>query len=706
MQTLPFMAHRYYYHNSIEGFLAQSDNEIIGSLTQASTNDINQQTTYAWNVEIETMKKVLYLYKGRGSIFFEYNIPRMGRRIDVVTIIDGIVFIWEFKAGSEGFNREAITQVWDYALDLKNFQSGSADRVLVPILVATEVEDDFCRLEELHLYEDNIYEPLLTNSSHVGNCIVNVLREVPRTPFTPDQDMEWADSGYAPTPTIVEAAVALYNNHSVEDITKHDGDIMQTSIAIDGIITHSRKNGRKSICFVTGVPGAGKTLIGLKTAIDHTKDEGAVYLSGNFPLVEVLQEALARDYTKREKARYNAEQANGIVNPVKPKTKKETRSDVKSFIQMIHHYRDEYLKDVKVEGNGLVRIYPQGKVSDDHTYIPHEHVVIFDEAQRAWTQEGLSRFLNDQTKGRNNLLKDFPMSEPEFLISTIDRRKDWGVVICLIGGGQEINRDEAGIAAWTNALNERFPDWDVYISDKLTEKEYSDDKGEPIKVEHNLKIEPYLHLPMSMRSFRAEKVSIFVHQLLELKRDEARETLKELKNYPLALTRNLDQAKKWLKSKARGSERYGLLASSKAERLKAISINVRYQPDFVQWFLAEDDDIRSSNCLEDTLTEFKVQGLEIDWACVAWDADLRLSSCGSKWEHWQLRSGTKWQRINKEINQTYQINAYRVLLTRARQGMIIVVPEGDHNVPPDTTRNPQWYDSTYNYLRSIGIPEI
>jgi hypothetical protein len=209
-----------------------------------------------------------------------------------------------------------------------------------------------------------------------------------------------------------------------------------------------------------------------------------------------------------------------------------------------------------------------------------------------------------------------------------------------------------------------------------------------------------------MRSFRAEKVSLFVHQLLELDKESASATLAELDNYPIAITRTLDVAKKWLKEHARGSERYGLLASSKAERLKAISINVRFKPNFIHWFLEDDTDIRSSNCLEDTLTEFEVQGLEIDWACVAWDADLRLSGDHKNWQHFQLRSGTKWQHINKEINKEYQINAYRVLLTRARQGMVIVVPNGDHDVPPDDTRKPEYYDGIYNYLKSIGIKEI
>lgn len=281
-------------------------------------------------------------------------------------------------------------------------------------------------------------------------------------------------------------------------------------------------------------------------------------------------------------------------------------------------------------------------------------------------------------------------------------------MVCLIGGGQEINKGEAGISEWIASVNRSFRDWHVYMSDKLCEKEYAEGKAlESLEInEGQIHIERSLHLSVSMRSFRAEKVSLFVHQLLSLQKKEAALTLKELEKYPIVLTRSLDKAKQWLKSHARGSERYGLLASSKAERLKAISINVRYQPDFVHWFLENETDIRSSNALEDTLTEFKVQGLEIDWACVVWDADLRLNKSQTNWEHYQLRSGTKWQNINKPINRVYQINAYRVLLTRARQGMVIVVPDGDHGVPPDETRNPEWYDGIYNYLKELGIEEL
>lgn len=686
---------RYYYSDTISNFLNRNNEEIIGKLTLASQHDINDDTSNSWLEEIEILKNVLTRYNERGSLYFEYNIPRMGRRADVIVVIDEIVFILEFKTAGSRFTHDAITQVWDYALDLKNFQEGSLERIIVPVLVATLERNNNCDFS-LNPFKDNVYEPLRTNANRLCDAFSISLENIPhpKIEHSDDRDDQWAKSGYEPTPTIIEAAIALYEENTVEDITKHGGDIDKASAELCNIINYCRKNNRKAICFITGVPGAGKTLIGLNTAIDQfNRGEKAVYLSGNFPLVEVLQEALTRDYIRRDRIKARIESRRAC-------TKEEAKSRVKAFIQMIHHYRDLYLEGTEVVDNEIKPIEGYFQSHADKAYIPAEHVAIFDEAQRAWTGDELKRFMREK-KG----IRDFPYSEPEYLISCMNRQLDWGVVICLVGNGQAINKGEAGLTEWIESISRSFKDWDVYMSKYLLE---SGDikKAELELIEQQLKPREDLHLKMSMRSFRSEKVSIFVNQLLALQRDEAAETLKELENYPIVITRSLDKAKQWLRDHARGSERYGLLASSKAERLKAISINVRYQPDFVHWFLEDDTDIRSSNALEDTLTEFKVQGLEIDWACVAWDADLRLNEDQTAWQHYQLRSGTKWQNINKPINQQYQINAYRVLLTRARQGMIIVVPNGDNGVPPDETRKPEWYDGIYNYLRSIGIEEI
>ena len=679
---------RYYYSSAISEFIGEEENSIVGKLTGSSQHDINKETSSSWRAEIESLKEALKDYSDRGSIYLEYNIPRMGHRVDAIVLIDGIVFILEYKTGRQTFNQSARNQVWDYALDLKNFHADSKDRTLAPIVVVPCALDEDCHLTPKSS-GDKVYEPLFTNTRQLGTAIQNILVLDQATVRHSQSDDIWANSGYEPTPTIIEAAIALYEKHSVADITKSGGDIEKTSKALNRIIDHCRKEKRKAICFITGVPGAGKTLIGLNTAIElFNQGIGAVYLSGNYPLVEVLQEALARDYIERKRIITSNEEKK-----TRPK-KGDAKREVKAFIQMIHHYRDQYLEGVDITANDIRPKPGYFESNTDKAYIPAEHVAIFDEAQRAWTKEELQRFMREKKN-----IQNFPYSEPEYLISCMDRQRDWGVVVCLVGNGQSINKGEAGLNEWIASIQRRYKSWDVYISQTILSKEQERD------IAPQLKHQEELHLEMSMRSFRSESVSIFINQLLDLKVEEARSTLNKLKkdNYHIVLTRSLERAKLWLRSKKRGNERMGLLASSKAERLKAISINVKYSPNFVHWFLEDSQDFRSSDTLEDALTEFEVQGLEIDWACVAWDADLRLSEDKRTWEHFQLRGGDKWQNINKPVNQEYQINAYRVLLTRARQGIVILIPEGDDT---DTTRKREWYDRTYNYLKGIGIPEI
>ena len=465
--------------------------------------------------------------------------------------------------------------------------------------------------------------------------------------------------------------MALYNNHSVSEITRSDAsatNLSQTSEVISAIIKSSKALSNKAICLVTGVPGAGKTLVGLDVAtkhIDAADDMYSVYLSGNGPLVKILCEALARDKVQRGKDAGRKEKIG------------EARSDVKTFIQNVHHFRDECLLD--------------------KTRAPVEHVAIFDEAQRAWNVEQTSSFML-RKKGTPN----FGQSEPEFLISCMNRHKDWAVIICLVGGGQEINTGEAGIGEWLDSINRSYPDWHIHISSRLTDSEYNAEKIlSELKTRQLVKYDDRLHLAVSMRSFRAEDVSLLVKQMLDLEVDSARKTYEKVRDkYPLVITRELSKAKKWLKGQARGSERYGLVVSSQAERLKPHAIDVKSPMDPVHWFLDEKDDVRSSYYLEDVATEFHVQGLELDWACVIWDADFRYMPGG--WSHHSF-CGNKWNNIKKAERKQYLKNAYRVLLTRARQGMVLVVPEGDAD---DQTRNSQFYDGTFGYLKGIGFTEI
>jgi len=462
--------------------------------------------------------------------------------------------------------------------------------------------------------------------------------------------------------------MSLYSNHNVEDILNNDAENLSlTTGTVLDIINYSKANNEKSICFVTGVPGAGKTLVGLDIAVkqrgnDETKK--SVYLSGNGPLVNVLREALTRD--KLSQLKKAGEKVNKSV----------VLSTVKKFIQNVHHYRDEYIIDKSA---------------------PYDHIAIFDEAQRAWNVEQTSVFMKVKKKQEG-----FNQSEPEFLISCLNRHTDWAVVICLVGGGQEINKGEAGISEWINSINRSFPDWKVYISNELTDSEYAAGQALELLEKHNNIIKKKdLHLSVSMRSFRAENLSALVKNIIDINIVEAQKNYEILKDkYPIVITRDLTKAKKWLKTMARGTERYGIVASSQAYRLKPLGIDVRVQINPILWFLNGKDDVRSSYYLEDVATEFDIQGLELDWTCVTWNGDLRMTKSG-----WDFNSfvGSKWQKINKEERKQYLKNAYRVLLTRARQGMVIVIPAGDEE---DPTRNPKYYNGIYNYFKEIGIKEI
>lgn len=655
---------REYYSDSIASFLRTESDVILGILVRNNDFNLEQTQRDSWLEEIVILKKALECFEG--SIYFEYSIPRMGKRIDVVLIVGTAVFVLEFKIGEKEYTSYAIDQVWDYALDLKNFHSSSHKHYIAPILIATNAKSTI-QIPVLTPQNDKVLFPIKTNADGIKNSIDNVLAFLDGENI---KNEEWEKGRYCPTPTIVEAAMALYRGHSVENISRSDAgaiNLTQTSKVVSEIIELSKQTHKKSICFVTGVPGAGKTLVGLNIAnkhIDKDNDLYSVFLSGNGPLVAILREALTRDKVAHEK-----EKGNKI-------TKGEAMRDVKLFIQNVHNFRDECLNDEKP---------------------PLEHVALFDEAQRAWNIEQTANFML-----RKRHRPGFSQSEPEFLISCLDRHNDWAAVVCLVGGGQEINTGEAGIGEWIECLNRSFPDWNIYISSRLTDSEYGAGRvlGE-IASRKNVFTRDELHLSVSMRSFRAEHVSLLVKQILDMDVTGAKSTLKKVEaRYPIVITRDVSKAKEWLKNQARGSERYGMMVSSQAERLKPYAIFVKSTTDPIHWFLDEKDDVRSSYYLEDVATEFDIQGLELDWSCVVWDADFRYTKDG--WEHRSF-VGSKWNKINKVERQMYLKNAYRVLLTRARQGMVIVVPLGDKE---DSTRNPDFYDPTFRYLKEIGLTEI
>ena len=653
-----------FYAESITSFLSQSKEHILGELSRPRIFPITPAQSAAWEDQIVILKNTLQGVDG--YLCLEFDVPRIGSRIDAVVISGGCIFVLEFKVGEISYHREAINQVWDYALDLKNFHRESHYAPIIPILICTQAKKGHSVLSKP--YADQVYEPITTNPDGLLYLIEEALSSIEAPAIDPES---WVCSAYQPTPTIIEAAQNLYTRHSVEAISRHDAgarNLAITSKRVEELIAQAARQREKHIIFVTGVPGAGKTLVGLNVATkrrDEHQQTHAVFLSGNGPLVSVLREALTRDEVQRLKA-------------IQKKVRKgEVGQKVKTFIQNVHHFRDDGLRDAAP---------------------PCNRVVIFDEAQRAWDKAMTSSFM-----ARKKNRPDFNQSEPEFLISYLNRHDDWAVVICLVGGGQEINRGEAGITGWLDAIQDSFSDWNVHVSPNLTDSEYAaGDALSHLAGVRTISKDPDLHLSVSMRSFRAENVSGFVKSVLDCEIAAAKEQFSLLRDrFPIVITRDLLRAKDWIRSKARGSERFGLVASSGAERLRPHAVDVRIEINPIHWFLNGSADVRSSFYMEDPATEFQVQGLELDWVCMTWDADLRLSP-SQNWNYHSFR-GDKWTNVHKLETRQYLLNAYRVLLTRARQGMAIFVPPGDET---DHTRKPAYYDHTFEFLKEVGLEVI
>lgn len=657
---------RAYYSASIAKFLDEAPGSILGALSQSSVFADEPEQKMAWREEVGILKNALKGFNN-GHLLLEYSIPRMGKRIDAVVLLSQAIVPIEFKVGASYFDSYARDQVIDYALDLKYFHQQSAEALIIPILVATDALAHAAPI--VSTYDDNVSSVIEANSESLPQ-LINDLQSIEGPTIDPEA---WINSQYQPTPTIIEAAQVLYQGHGVKDISRNDAtaeNLTRTSAEVNRIIDESKALHRKSICIVTGVPGAGKTLVGLTIANDRHKfeeAEHAVFLSGNGPLVQVLQEALARDdYARSRSAGVSLKKDVALRR-------------AKSFIQNIHHFRDDAIQ---------------------HDQAPHEKVTLFDEAQRSWNADQLSKFMKSK-KG----IAGFDQSEPEFLIEVMDRHEDWAVIVCLVGEGQEINTGEAGIAAWLEAVASRFPDWHVHLSPRIYSESFSrqQDLHSLIGVigPERISESESLHLSVSVRSFRSEKLSAFVESVLDNRVAPARLIFTELRqNYPIVLTRDINEARAWVRTQARGSERYGLTASAGGRRLRPHGVWVQNKVDPPNWFLNDKSDIRSSFGLEETATEFDIQGLELDWTIVCWDGDLRYN--GNAFSHHAF-VGAKWTNIGTAERRTYLTNAYRVLLTRARQGMVIFVPEGDEF---DQTRHREFYDHTFEYLKRIGIPEI
>lgn len=639
---------------------------VFGRLVAALPFDAEAMQQAAWRFTIAHLQGIGAALPD-ARIYLEFAIPRMGRRADAVIVAGGLIFVLEYKIGERAFPRHAIEQVHGYALDLKNFHVTSHDKTIVPLLIATEAPAQ--QLDFGFWAADRVHAPIRLSPGDVLPTIRRMVAMGDGRAF--DADV-WAAGAYRPTPSIIEAAEALYRGHDVTEISRSEAgaeNLTRTATAIEAVVVDMKASGGKAICFVTGVPGAGKTLAGLNIAcgrLARDVGEDAVFLSGNGPLVDVLQEALRRDQRQRRRETPSAEER--ILAERHPEV----------FIQNVHHFRDDYL---------------------DANSVPPEHIVVFDEAQRAWNAAMTSDFMR-----RKRGQAGFAQSEPAFLLSVMNRRPDWCVVVCLIGEGQEINRGEAGVAEWVQALQTELRHWQVHLPPHLlADGSMLDPVTRTSLARRAAAPDPALHLAVSVRSFRAETVSRYVAALLGEDAATALAALPSPERFPILRTRDLAAARRWLRHQRRAGERAGLLASSNALRLKPEGIFVKADVDVCTWFLNAGDDVRASNALEDAATEFAVQGLELDWTCVAWDLNLRRTN--DIWEAREFR-GTRWNAIRDtgDLGRAdYVRNAYRVLLTRARQGMVIFVPPGDAE---DPTRPPGDYDDIDAWLAACGVPAL
>lgn len=690
-----------YYQASIKEFLNSDSNSIVGQLNLGGTEFVQQYTrsTISWNNSIELLKNtfielsIVDFTVSKWHILFEYELPRIPWRIDAIILANDVIFVIEFKDDRECYQSADVEQSLKYAYALHNFHLESSCRVIVPILLAPKasLESNYIKLNPQVTYKTC----LKANANNLSKIVYQAYEDYHNLNFQTIEPLKWDKSDYQPSLTIIEAAKALFADQKVEAITRSgadDDDLRNTTNYLIEKINLARNENKKIICFVTGVPGAGKTLVGLNLVHETTQFgdhySNTAYFSGNTPLVNVLREALSSDNYGKEIENYKLNKTN-LIRP------KKVNSEIifLSKIQNLHLFVKEFIL---------------GKVK------PHERIVVFDEAQRCWD----AKHFNNKSKQNQNREKERFISpnksEAEMIIEFMNGHDGWAVIVALVGPGQEINTGEAGISEWGNAIINKFRHWEVYTSRELTESNSKlvskplFDEGQDLS-ELIIHKDDRLFLKVNQRSFKAKDLISWVDLLLSNHPEKAHELSFALKkHFPLFITRDINTVKKILKSKKGPGQRIGLIASSQGLRLRPHGVIVR-EADFDEcsWFLNDEDDIRSSNFLEIVATEYKVQGLELDWAGICWDADLRRSKSNSiietDWEY-KTFSGKKWSKNEKSNEELMFIkNTYRVLLTRSREGIVIFVPKGDEE---DRTRLPEFYDPIFDYLVSCGMDEM
>lgn len=647
---------------AVEEFLDMSPKQAFEKImANCPTQKKNQED--AWREEISILRDSLRNFT-EGHLVFEYDIPRIDKRMDVVLIESGIIFVIEFKTNKESTISADMAQCMEYALALKNFHEESKDAYIIPILIPTltgaELKNP--RKYARDPYYDKVFDVTVVMPKDIASLVKKAREEYRSEPDI--NALKWVKSRYSPIPTIIEAANIMYRDHNVADIgTARDSRMLKNTVdSISSIIEESITEKRKSVCFLTGIPGSGKTLVGLnlvakRRELDDTDDKRrTLFLSGNKALVDVLQESLAQDDYRRNKGEGT--------------TKGQARQKSASFIQHMMKHRDDFLRN------------PDRKMVED--------VIVLDEAQRVWTSNKFSHHL----KSRHGT----GMSEPEFVLDMLASHREWAVLVCLMGNGQEIKKEETGLNGWLDAV-ERDKRWDVYLPDGCRRLINTGPHVDP-----RYRFREWLHLDRSLRSFKDESVSEFINCLVDRADSADVEQMRRMASgfgsrYPIRVTRDISRARRWLANMVRANQSCGVIAHNKSKRLRSYGICLNPDLDVRGWFLGGRDSVNSSHYMEEVADQYQTQGLELDWTCVCWDANLRHNG---RWDYNTFR-GNDWVRVRDGDGQRSLRNSYRVLLTRARHGMVIFVPRGDSS---DETRDPAYYDGIYEYLVSMGIREL
>jgi hypothetical protein len=662
-----------FYRTTVGDFLTQTNEQILAHLAIAYakrgyTRQYSDQTL-TWDRDIASLRKSLEECASRSisskewGLLLEFSIPRKELRIDAILLVRNVIVILEAKTGLPGL--QAKRQIEEYALLLHYFHRESSNHRIVPIIVSPEsIDIDFTRLNQRELFPQLSSYWVATVLRSSWKDLSRLLIEIDDAQAAQILIEAWDNSPYFPVPSIIEAALALRNGLAIREIAHSEAsehEIEKVGKTIQEIVDRARTENQHAICFLTGVPGSGKTLIGLSLAhSDANKSNAIHFMSGNGPLVKVLQ--------------FLFTQQSRLAGTSAP----QARTEAKTLIENVHVFARYY--------------------TEDHQGPPSNHAIVFDEAQRAW----------NRTQNMRKFKRDY--SEPEMLLRIMERHPDWAAVIALVGGGQEINDGEAGLEEWGRALIGSEKDWVIYASPEVLEGGTStaghrlfDDSSNQKEVRTNLT----LHLRTSNRSLRADQLATWVNYVLEGQADLA-SSLKISARFPIFLSRDLDTTRSKLRSQRIGVNRYGLVGSSGAARLRAEGLEpssaFHAEYPWEHWYLADETDVRSSYQCEIFATEFEIQGLELDWIGLCWGGDFIWNES----KGWQLRSlqhgkQTKWREIKSKEKRIYRRNAYRVLLTRARQGMIIYVPKGDQN---DPTNQPSEFDMTAQYLIWCGVTPL